>query len=170
MTGEGHPGRPKKLRPEYVCDQLSRLERIFKWAIKSEDWRSMNRPMTKPRDSGEEAQRREEYSKLLRNLGYSDLMAHCESAINQSLPASNYPDLILLWQYSEGLLLPHRGESGKELVVGVPEESVAAQRSEFARRLALYIVAAEKQTSVEYLTKLCRKWDPAPNSKQADLG
>lgn len=129
----------------------------------------MNRPMTKPQHPGEEAQRREEYSKLLRNLGYSDLIAHCEPAINQSLPASNYPDLILLWQYSEGLLLPHRGESGKELLVGVPEESVTAQRSEFARRLALYIVAAEQRTSVEYLTKLCRKWDPAAGETQADL-
>lgn len=170
MTGEGHGGRPKKLRPEYVCDQLNRLERIFKWAIKPEDWRSMNRPMSKPHDPGEEAQRREEYSKLLRNLNYSDLMGHCEPAINQSLPVSNYPDLILLWQYGEGILLPQEGESGKGLVVGLPEESVTAQRSEFARRLALYIVAAEKQTSVEYLTKLCRKWDPAASQKQADLG
>jgi hypothetical protein len=170
MTVEGHPGRPKKLRPEYVCDQLSRLERIFRWAIKPEDWRFMNRPMTKPQDPGEEAKRREEYSKLLGNLSYSDLTGHCDPAINKSLPASNYPDLILLWQYSEGILLPHRGESGKGLVTGVSEESVTAQRSEFARRLALYIVAAEKQTSVEYLTKLCRKWDPAPSPKQADLG
>ena len=133
MTDEGHPGRPKKLQPEYVCDQLNRLERIFKWAINPEDWRSMNRAMIKPRDPGEESQRREEYSKLLMNLNYSDLMGHCEPAINQSLPASNYPDLILLWQYSEGILLEHEGESGKGLVVGVADESVTAQRSELHR-------------------------------------
>jgi hypothetical protein len=126
--------------------------------------------MTKPQDPVEEAKRREEYSKLLGNLSYSDLIGHCDPAINKNLPASNYPDLILLWQYSEGILLPHRGESGKGLVTGVSEESVTAQRSEFARRLALYIVAAEKQTSVEYLAKLCQKWDPAALPKQTDLG
>src|SRR5205085_10887622 len=99
--------------------------------------------MTRPQDRGVEGKRREEYSNLLGNLSFSDLTGHCDPAINKSLPASNYPDLILLWQYSEGILLPQRGESGKGLVTGVSEESVTAQRSEFARRLALYIVAAE---------------------------
>jgi hypothetical protein len=55
-----------------------------------EDWRFMNRPMTKPRDPGEEAQRREEYSKLLKSLNYSDLLGHCEPTINESSPASNF--------------------------------------------------------------------------------
>lgn len=52
-----------------------------------------------------------------------------------------------------------------DLPTGLSEESVTARRSEFTRRLALFIVAAEKQTSVEYLTKLCRKWDPAASPK-----
>ena len=160
-------GRPKRLRLEYVCHELSRLERIFKWAIGPEDWRFMNRPMAKPQDPVEEAQRREEYSKLLTQLNYSDLHGHCEPTVNESSPASNYPDLILLWQYSEGMLLPRNGPAGGKPVGGVQEEFVTAQRSELSRRLALYIIAAEKQTSVEYLSKLCRKWEP-PIQKKSD--
>ena len=109
MTREGGVGRPKRLHAEYICAELSRLERIFKWAIQAEDWRFMNRPMAKPQDPVEEAQRRQEYSKLLTGLNYSDLHGHCEPTINKSSPAGNYPDLILLWQYSEGMLLPRNG-------------------------------------------------------------
>jgi hypothetical protein len=122
----------------------------------------MNRPMTNPHDPEEEAQRRNEYSSLLEELNYSDLQGHCDPAANQILPASNYPDLILLWQYAEGILLPHNGRTGKGLRDGVPQESLTLQRSEFSRRVAKFIVAAELQTTVEYLTRLCRKWDPEP--------
>ena len=159
MTG-ARGGRPKRLRAEYICAELSRLERIFKWAIQPEDWRFMNRPMAKPQDPVEEAQRREEYSKLLAGLNYSDLHGHCEPRINKSSPANNYPDLILLWQYSEGILLRSDGQAEGKLAGGAPDEFITAQRSELSRRLALYIIAAEKQTSVEYLSKLCRKWEP----------
>ena len=129
----------------------------------------MNRPMTSPHDPDEEAQRRNEYSSLLKGLNYSDLQGHCDSTVNENSPASNYPDLILLWQYAEGILLPDNGSSEEGIRGGIPQESLTLQRSEFSRRLAKFIVAAELQTTVEYLAKLCRKWDPEPIQESAPL-
>ena len=37
-----------------------------------------------------------------------------------------------------------------------------------SHHLALHIIAAEKQTSIEYLRKLCRKWEPALSQKPAE--
>lgn len=129
----------------------------------------MNRPMINPHDPNEEAQRRKEYSSLLRRLNHSDLQGHCDPTVNEGSPASNYPDLILLWQYAEGILLPHNGRTAEGLRGGVPQESLSLKHSEFSRRLARFIVAAELQTTIEYLTKLCRKWDPEPIQRVSDL-
>src|SRR5579863_3070879 len=102
-----------------------------------------------------------------RNLAAKAFAANGDNSLNfvshsrgSVQPAGNYPDLIMLWQYAEGVLLPRNGGTAEGLHRGVSEESLTLQRSEFSRRLAKFIVAAEIQTSVEYLTKLCRKWDP----------
>ena len=129
----------------------------------------MHRPMKNPHDPDEEEQRRKEYSSLLTGLGYSELQGHCDPAKNESSPPSNYPELILLWQHAEGIVLPDKGKTAEGLRGGVPQESLTLQRSEFSRRLAKFIVAAEIQTTVEYLTKLCRNWDPEPTKDGAVL-
>ena len=169
MTGSGRTGRRKKIHPQFVCERLNRLERLFRFAIRLEDWRTMNRPMESAHDAEEEKQRRDEYSKLLLGLNDSMLQGHCEPTVNDSLPASHYPDLILLWQYGEGILLAQDGKSKNRLISSVSQESVALQRSELARRLARHIVAAELQTTIEYLTKICRKWDPEPTRESTLL-
>jgi hypothetical protein len=97
--------------------------------------------MDHPGDSREEAGRREEYADLLRNLGYAEFAGRCDPEDPTSFPAR-----ILLWQYQE--LFP---------------QNIIERRSEFARRLALFLVAEDAPVSLEYLQKACRRYSrPVP--------
>src|SRR5258707_903115 len=67
-------GRPRNLHPEFLCPRIETMRRIFAQGIDKSDWVQLNRPMGQVYDQREEAERREEYSLLLKRLAYSDLM------------------------------------------------------------------------------------------------
>ena len=161
------PGRPKK-HHESLCLRVDMLRRIFAWAILKADWIRMNRPMADPYDDVEEKERRSEYSKLLENLPYSELQGRCDPA-----DSSGYPAQILKWQYEDGLLaraIPADQSDVANLLFSKGGERVAEEQCEYARRLALFLVAKEAKMSIEYLRKICRKWDPKTADSDQGFG
>src|SRR5262249_22727703 len=98
----------------------------------------MNRPMKHPGDAREDARRRKEYADILQNLGYSEFVGRCDPDDSKS-----YPARILVWQYQ-----------------GLFPKTVIERRSEFARRLALFLVAEDAPVSLEHLQKVCRRYSP----------
>jgi len=133
-------GRPRSPL-EYLCQRVSTLTRIFTWGIPVDKWRHMHRPMKHPGDPDEDARRRKEYADILAKLGYSEFVGRCDAD-----DSASYPARILLWQHQE--LFP---------------ENIVERRSEFARRLALFLVAEDATVSLEYLQKACRKYTaPVP--------
>jgi len=156
MPDDTPKGRPRRLYPEFLCERLEVLQRIFAWAIPKPDWERMHRPMSTPYDPNEEAERRREYSTLLERLACSDLVGRCDPNDD-----SGYPAGILRWQYAEGLLAARRGKGDKRslgMLSARDANSIVERQCEYARRLALLIVAEDAKASPEYLQKLCREF------------
>jgi hypothetical protein len=114
----------------------------------------MNRRMIKPYEEREEKLRRSEYSEILVQLPYSEVIGRCDAEDD-----SAYPGRILKWQYEEGLLneVLTGGDKTSGVLSGVDSKTIIERRSEFARRLALFLVAEEAYMSREYLRKLCKR-------------
>lgn len=102
----------------------------------------MNRPLERHTEEHRRS-RRHECAAILAELstGHSLLQGKCDAEKH-----SSYPARIMLWQFEEGLL-----------GLGQISEKVTECQSEYARRLALFLIADECGTSPEYLRKLCRK-------------
>jgi hypothetical protein len=145
-------GRPRKLHPVYVCERLLNIRRILARSIPKSIWVHLNRPMSKAYDVSEEKQRRREYAAILQGLANSQVTPG-----NDPDGPDDLPQLILEWQYSEGLLVREaRCDSGEPW----SDRDVGERQFECAHRLSLFIVARQAGTSPEYLRRVCRKHDP----------
>lgn len=103
--------------------------------------------MTKPYDPVEEQERLSGYSKVLRDLPYSEFYHRCDPA-----DESGYPALILQWQYAEGLLV-RRTSADKtnttRLLSSKDPRSITERRCEWARKLVCFLVAKQARKSPE---------------------
>jgi hypothetical protein len=86
-------------------------------------------------------------------LAYSDVMP------GDPERSDGIPQWILDWQYGEGLLM--RAVPSDSAAQAWTDTKVAEQHCECARRLAFFVVAKQAGASVEYLRKVCRKYDCA---------
>ena len=142
-------GRRRNAYPEFLCPQIALLRHAFTNGLSPGDWAHMHRPMTVPYEESEERQRRREYSEILQRLPYSDVTAECDPD-----DESAYPARILYWQYEQGLLTVGVKSGDKSQPnFFKPPKSVIEWRSEYARQLAIYLVARRAKKSEEYLAE-----------------